>query len=732
MRIRKRDGSIQQFDPRKIRRAILMAFAEVHPGKPVEMSPLESSVLAFLDGREVDSDIFDIETIQDVVEQVLMAHQFLDVANAYVIYRHERAKLRASRQKPDDNAPADYIHLAKYAKYRHEWKRREVYAETVNRVKDMHLKRWPELSTQIEDAFGYVYDKKVLPSMRSMQFAGAATIAHNARMYNCAFTLIDRVRSFQETLYLLLCGCGVGFSVQWQHVDKLPRLGRVNEKSVVHYTIPDTIEGWADAVGMLFDSYVNGYCVEFSYHLIRPEGSPLKTSGGLAPGHLPLKLALEAIRNVLHVAQGRKLRPIECHDIVCFCAEAVLAGGIRRSSLISIFSPEDTEMVYAKSHGVFEPNKLNAQREMANNSATFLRSKVDRASFDRVIRVAQENFGDPGFYFTDNLDYGTNPCGEIGLNPTIDGKTGFSFCNLTIVNAATVKDESDLIERMRAAAFIGTLQASYTDLEYLGGTTIRIAQRDALIGVSMSGMMDNPAIAFNPELQRKAARTVLHENVVTAMQIGINACERATTVKPDGTCAWELGGIGSGIHPRHARRFFRRFTANPLEPVAQYFRKYNPHMVDVKPNGDLSIVFPIEIASDAMTVKDMPALDFIERVMSTYDNWIVPGTVSMHSPGLTHNVSCTVTVKDDEMQSVLDTIWDNRHRITAMAFAPYMLDKKFPYAPNEAVETPADEVRWNYYIVNYKPVPWSEMKEEWNASLAQLEPACGGGSCEVR
>lgn len=756
MRVRKRTGNIVEWNERKIVRAMLGAFQEVNPSSIPNVTPIVDDVIWNFDGL----DIVDIETIQDEVEKALMRSDYHDVAKAYVIYRHERAKSRSKKRKPDPDAVADYIHLAKYARYKPDAERRETFKETVNRVKEMHLNRfcgsefsqldWDRtvvgpspayIAAQIHGAFNFVYNKKVLPSMRSMQFGGSALEQHNARMYNCAFTLIDRPRAFQEIFYLLLAGCGVGYSVQWRHVEQLPPITVVDNRKVYHHILEDTIEGWADSVGALFKAFIEGYYIQFNYYKIRPEGAPLKTSGGLAPGHIALREALVNITEVLKRVEGRKLRPIECHDIICFIAEAVLSGGIRRSSLISLFSPEDTEMMYSKASGNFNPMKdINPQRMMANNSAVLLRGADGLGIFSRIIRIAQEGFGEPGFFWTQDNDYGTNPCGEIGLHPVLKGvgpksvdRTGFSFCNLCEVNVAGCENADDFREAVKAAAFIGTLQAAYTDFPYLGRTTEAIADRDRLLGVGLTGMTDNPEIAFNPPLLECAAREAVETNIQTAELIGIRPAQRVTTVKPSGTASLELGCVGSGIHPHHAKKYFRRITANRNEPVAQFFIKANPHMVEYKPNGDLSLVFPVEAPSRAITVKDLPAINFLGKVMLVYNNWIRPGSASFEfSPGLTHNVSCTVTIRDGELDDVVAYIWTHRDSIAAMSFVPYSLDKKYPFVPREAIETRKDKDRWDNIIANYRKVDWTKMREEWHTvTRRSLEAACAGGTCEL-
>lgn len=739
MRVKKRDGRYQEFDDRKVRRAVLGAFNDARPGKIPDISSFMTQVFNSFEGE------YEVERIQDHLERCLMG-EYPDVAKAFILHREHRAELRQRRLKPDPTLMSNYVHAAKYARFRPDLQRRETYEETVDRVVAMHHAKYPELKGVIDDAFKLVYEQRVLPSMRSMQFAGAAIDAHNARMFSCAYTLVDRPRVFAESFYLLLCGCGVGYSVQWQHVERLPKL-RPMTRTVVHHTVADTIEGWADAVHDLILSAIRGEWIEYNYSNIRDEGSPLKTSGGRAPGHLALREAIENIRRVLLNAQGRKLRPIECNDIKCFLAEAVLSGGIRRASLICLFSVTDTEMMYAKARGVFEPGRLNAQRAMANNSAMLRRDIVSRTEFERILRIAEEGFGEPGFFFTDDTDHGTNPCGEIGMNPTITEdelhfvltgrpkatiplrkRTGFSFCNLGELNCAVIRSEEDFLEAADAASTICTLQAGYTDFPYLGPVTEAICKRDALLGVGLMGMVDNPVFALDPELQERAVERVVVRNREVAAMIGINPAARNTCIKPGGTAPLEVGGIGSGVHGHHARRYFRRITANPLERPAQYFAELNPHAVELKPNGDWALVFAVQAPDDAVTVKEESATEFIDRVFETYESWVKPGTTRGK---LTHNVSCTVTLRPEELEEVIDKVWRNRHRVAAMAFAPWTLDKRYPFAPREAVETPEDERKWNELIRLSKPVDWSKLKEtEDNTDLAG-ELACGGGACEL-
>lgn len=746
--VRKRDGStIQAFDIAKIENAVRKAWQEAHQGD-VDEAGLRRVALLVSASLPITADV---EQIQDAVEVALMHQGRYEVAKAFILYRQRRAEAREVRQAPDSRGIQNYIHFSKYAKYSTELRRREVYEETVGRVEDMHLRRFahlPDLLPQISRAFDLVRQKRLLPSMRSMQFGGKAVEASNARLYNCSFTHIDRLRAFAEGLYLLLCGCGVGYSVQFDHVEKLPRLGFIDEKVVVHHVIADTIEGWADALFALLNSYVRGYHVEFSYHLIRDAGVPLKTSGGRAPGHMKLKASLEEIREVLHGAQGRKLRPIECHRIMCHAADAVLSGGIRRSAMIALFSFEDSEMMYAKTGNWRDTEPYF---ENANNSVALKRDEVKEKQFKRIFEMTKE-FGEPGFVFLDNLDYGTNPCAEIGMNPRlrVDNETmpliqkrglsavmgqvitGWSFCNLTEMNAALMQSLDDFMEAARAATLIGTLQASYTSFPYLGFVSEVIAERDALLGVGMTGMLDSPAIACNPDYQRQVAEAVKKWNAEYAEMIGIRPAARLTCVKPSGTTSLELGCVGSGHHAHHARRYIRRVVADEYEVVFQNFKKSNPHMCVRKPNGKWVVEFAVQAPEGAIVKKDIGAIEFLEMVRSTQQNWVLPGTARTESsPGLNHNVSNTVHVKDSEWDVVADYLWQHKDSFTGVSFIPDMGDTIYAFAPFEAIVTEAQERRWNEIVNQYVDIDYTQTFEDEDGTSLSGEVACAGGACAV-
>ncbi|MBT8042044.1 MAG: hypothetical protein KJN98_02645, partial [Pontiella sp.] len=405
IKVKKRDAATVDYDESKIFTAIEKAVQSSVPAEgdvPQHLLTIVRDITAKLDNiikgyEHRGKEEVDVEHIQDLVEQQLMGAGLYDVARAYILYREEHNKARNQRLRPDASAIQDYMLASRYARYLPDLGRRETYAEAVGRVRDMHIRAYPSAEEDIRWAFDQVIDKRCLPSMRSMQFGGPAIEKNHARMYNCTFGICDRVEFFAEGLFLLLCGTGVGFSVEFEHVEKLPPLtATVDEGSVRHVTIPDTIEGWADAMQELMTSYIEGYLVEFNYSEIRHRGSLLKTSGGRAPGHVPLRRALERARNILDGALGRKLKPVECYDIMMHAADAVIAGGVRRSATICLFSPDDGEMMNAKRGNWFTENP---QRGRSNNSVKLIRNETSKAQFLRIFQK-QKEWGEPGFYFS--------------------------------------------------------------------------------------------------------------------------------------------------------------------------------------------------------------------------------------------------------------------------------------------------------------------------------------------
>jgi ribonucleoside-triphosphate reductase len=595
-------------------------------------------------------------------------------------------------------ALSDYTTYAKYAKYLPEAKRRETWDEMVDRVFAMHATKYEEalkneeFKKEFEFAKLQVRKKRVLGAQRLLQFGGAPIFKHNAKVYNCSFGYIDRVPAFQEAMYLLLCGCGVGFSVQTKHIDRLPQVAAPTKgKKVIK--IDDSIEGWADAVGALVTSFFVskdknfGYDVQFDFSAIRAEGT-LIAGQFKAPGPDGLRVALEKARKVITDRLGNrdiiKLRPIDAYDVLMHCSDAVLSGGVRRSATICLFSKTDTEMLNAKIGNWFE---TNPQRSRSNNSVLLVKDAVTREEFDKILESTKQ-FGEPGFVFADNEDCGYNPCVEIGLYPqTKDGRSGWQFCNLTEINGRHCDTEEKFLQVCRASAILGTMQAGYTDFKYVSKETKEITEREALLGCSITGIMDNPDILLNPELQRKGAREIRKTNEKIAKMIGINPAARCTAVKPAGTTSCVLG-TASGVHPHHAHRYFRRIQANRNEFPYQLYRLTNPEAVEKSvysaAGTDGIITFLCEVPKGAIVKNHLSAVELLEKVKLTQQNWVEAGTNEdlCVMPSLRHNVSNTITVKPDEWVEVANYIFKNRRWFAGISLLGSSGDLDYKQAPN--------------------------------------------------
>lgn len=788
----KRDGRVVPWDRSRIERALRLAYennrqSEALPGADAlldNVKALAGSVERAVWHRFAATDPISIESIQDVAETCIAATGDWDIARAYVRYRTQRAERRPKRH--GDCGLSEYIAVSRYARYRHELGRREIWPESVRRVRDMHLRRFASMAAQkpeaasaaavaaklelgveeqeilggtrslfeeIWDAFEAVEHRKVLPSMRSLQFGGPAIEANEARIYNCSFSHADRTAFFRECFFLLLSGVGVGFSVQTHHVASLPSLparAADNELPVRHIEIEDSVEGWSDAVDALLTSHYEGWLAEFNYSRIRPRGAPLVTSGGRAPGHLPLKRSLGDIARVLRQAAGRRLRPVEVYDIVMFIARAVLSGGIRRSATICLFSADDEEMSNAKTGDWFASNP---QRAYSNNSALIVRDETSREVFNALFHRIRES-GEPGFYFAENREYGANPCVEIGLCPSATltaedfqrlreigfrGKlepgqkvSGWQMCNLTTINGAAAGNREDFLQACRAASFLGTLQAAYTRMEYLGPVTRFLNEREALLGVSLCGILDRPGLLLDPETLQAGARMVKATNALFAAFLGIRPAARTTCVKPEGTASLLLGAA-SGIHPHHARRYFRRVQVNRMDPVYLHFRENNEDMTErsvYNPDTDDVITFPVEAPEKSHCREDVNAASFLRHVLTVQRNWVEAGLADdQYNPGLLHNVSNTVTVKEGEWDEVADIIWENRNSFTGVALLADSGDKTYRQAPREAVSTPEDILRWNR--IEYREVDYRKLLENADRTSLADTAACAGGQCEL-
>ena len=605
----------------------------------------------------------------------------------------------------------------KYAKYLPNKERRETWDELVTRNMEMHVTKFPQMKESIEQIYkDFVFTKKVLPSMRSLQFGGKAIELNNARIYNCAFLPIDNIRSFSETMFLLLGGTGVGYSVQHHQIEKLPEIRKPNYNRKKRYVVQDSIIGWADAVKVLFKSYTGELTshIEFDLSDIRHKGALLVTAGGKAPGPEPLRLALVKIEAILREKEDRsKLTDIECHDIQCHIADAVLAGGIRRAAMISLFDLDSDAMLNCKAGNWWENNP---QRGRSNNSVVLLRHKIDKKTFDKVWeRIEASGSGEPGIYLTNDKDWGTNPCCEIALRP-------YQFCNLTEINMANVEDQEDFNARASAASFIGTLQASYSDFHYLRDIWRKNTEKDALLGVSMTGIASKHNIqCLNYE---EAAQVVKETNSVISAALNINKAARTTAVKPAGTTSLVLG-TSSGIHAWHNDYYIRRMRLGKNEAIYSYLAINHPELIEdeyFNPTLQAVVSVPQKAPNGAIT-RHESTLDLLERVKLISKDWVKQG----HDKGNnTHNVSCTVSVRDDEWKIIGEWMWANKEYYNGLSV--------LPYHGGTYKQTPFEDCTKEMYeqmMATLNNVDLSKIIEIQDNTNFSESAACGGGNCEI-
>jgi ribonucleoside-triphosphate reductase len=603
----------------------------------------------------------------------------------------------------------------KYSKFIPELERRETWEELVTRNMNMHIKKYPQIADEIMDVYQYVYNKKVLPSMRSMQFGGKPIEISPNRIYNCAYLPIDHLDAFSETMFLLLGGTGVGYSVQKHHVEKLPEIRKPNPNRARRFLVGDSIEGWADAIKVLMKSYFgeNLSTPEFDFSDVRPKGARLITSGGKAPGPQPLKDCIHQLTKILDTKKdGERLTPIESHDMICHIADAVLSGGIRRAALISLFSADDNEMISCKSGTWWE---TNPQRGRANNSAALVRHKITKDFFmDLWKRVEASGAGEPGIYFTNDKDWGTNPCCEIALRPN-------QFCNLCEVNVSDIESQEDLNNRVKAAAFIGTLQAGYTDFHYLRDIWKRTTEKEALIGVSMTGIGSGVVLGYN---MKEAAKLVKEENARVADLIGINKSARTTTVKPAGTTSLTLG-TSSGIHAWHNDYYVRRVRVGKNESIYQYLAMNHPELVEdeyFRPHDTAVISVPQKAPEGAILRTESP-FQLLDRVKKITQEWVKPG----HRTGSnSHNVSATISLKPEDWELAGEWMWNNRDFYNGLSV--------LPYNGGSYIQAPFEDCTKEEYerlFSKLQSIDLSKVIELQDDTSLSDSVACGGGACEI-
>ena len=587
-----------------------------------------------------------------------------------------------------------------YSRFKDEENNYETWDEAVDRVLSMHENTYSnklnKLQSYIEEARVAYKEKRVLGAQRALQFGGDQLMKHQMRMYNCTSSYADRPEFFGEYFYILLCGAGAGFSVQNHHVAKLPKIQQ-RTKQAKGYIVEDSIEGWASALDVLMSSYFvgggkhpdyEGRRVFFDLSQIRPKGA--KISGGFkAPGPEGLRRTLDKIEHMLQglVMDAKEpidMRPITVYDIAMHAADAVLSGGVRRSATICLFSPEDDEMMTAKTGNWFMDNP---QRGRSNNSAVIVRDEATPEMFKSIMESVK-SFGEPGFYFTTSKEHTTNPCVEIGMFPQYNGKSGWQGCNLTEINGGMCTSEESFLQACRAAAILGTMQAGYTDFKFISDTSKKIFDREALLGVSITGWMNNPNILFDEKILKKGANIVKKVNKEVAAIIGINPAARTTCVKPSGNASVLLQ-TASGIHAEHSPMYIRNIQMNKESEITQAIAKSNPFMVEESVwsagGTDVVVSFPIVPKKGSMFKDDLYGVKHLELVKKAQKYWVVAGTNEdlCADEGIHHNVSNTIIVDDwDEVEKY---VYKNRYSFSGISFLSPTGDKDYNQAPNTQV-----------------------------------------------
>jgi len=605
---------------------------------------------------------------------------------------------------------SDIVIYMKYARYIPELSRRELWPEICGRYESMMAVKYPNLKNEIHSNMESVLQKKILPSMRAMQFAGAPIIKNNSRIYNCAYMPVDDIRAFSEAMFLLLGGTGVGFSVQQHHVSELPTISKATKQK--RFLVGDSLEGWADSIKMIMKAYfgLSDALPLFDYSDIRPKGARLITAGGKAPGAEPLMVCHAHLTALLgRKKNGEHLSSLECHDMMCHIANAVLSGGIRRSAMISLFSFDDEEMLTSKFGNWWE---LNEQRGRANNSAVLSRDRTTKEEFKSLWKkIELSGSGEPGFYFSNHPDWGTNPCCEIALRP-------FQFCNLCEINVSDVETQDELNARAGAAGFFGTLQAGFTDFHYLRDVWRQTTEQDALIGVGMTGIASGRVAKLD---LIEAAEVVKCVNVDASAKIGIEFAARCTTIKPSGTSSLVLG-TSSGIHAWHNDYYLRRMRIGKNEALYDYLKDNHPKLIeDDLLNGKQGIICIPQKAPDGSILRTENVLDMLERVKAFNMEWVRKGYRLGYNA---NNVSATVSIKENEWEKVGEWMWVNKASYNGLSVLPYD-NGNFKQPPFEDIT----REQFEELEKSLKSIDLSAVYEPDDATDLQAEAACAGGAC---
>ncbi|NCB20688.1 MAG: ribonucleoside-triphosphate reductase [Clostridia bacterium] len=756
-KIKKRNGEIVKFRPELIEIAVDKAFKEVGEksnGFAKEISKyVESDLIKIKKFSSEKNFIPHVEMIQDLVEEGLMKNHFVKVAKAYILYRQKRTDLRSKRRevpkhvqelsdkskKYFKNPLSEFIFYRSYSRWIESEQRRETWIETVDRYLQYMKKNLKEAlsDSDYNDLRESILKQEVMPSMRLFQFSGKAADKTNVCAYNCAYIAPESFQDLAEIMYVSMCGTGVGWSVESQNVEKFPQIMMQNNKNKETYFIPDDKEGWADALALGMKTWATGGDIVFDYSQLRPAGARLKTMGGKSSGPDPLKQLLDFTRVKVLARQGRRLRTIDLHDIICMIGYCVVSGGVRRSAMISLSDLDDDSIRDAKQGQFYitEP-----QRSLANNSAVYLKKPDNKEFLNEWLALINSGSGERGIFNRGSLvetmpqrrldllrqkkgyfdasgefivgQMGTNPCGEIILQSK-------QFCNLTEVVARAEDTEASLLRKVRLASILGTYQSTLTYFPYLSKTWKNNCEQERLLGVSITGQWDSNA-SREADILQKLKKEAIKVNKDYAKKFNIPVSSSITCVKPSGTVS-QLVDCASGMHPRYSPYYIRRVRISATDSLFRMLKDQGvPHKAEVGQLYDDATTyvfeFPVKAPKGALYTKDVSALDQLEHWRKVKLNYTE------------HNPSVTISVADDEWIEVANWVYENWNIIGGLSFLP-RTNHVYELAPYEEI----DEIHYKQMMEKFKDMDFAQIVgyEKHDETEVKKELACAGGACEI-
>lgn len=742
-KVRKRDGRVIPFDQSRITNAILKAMQAVHEGQADDASSVSDKVAKELKKKYPADSIIGIEEVQDTVEENLILSDYAKTAKSYILYRQERAKLREKKKEVPEhvrklaeeskkyfkNPLSEFIYYRTYSRWIDSEDRRETWIETVGRYMNFMKENMGEKFTEKEysELREAILKQEVMPSMRLVWSAGHAASTTNVAGYNCSYVAPTKLRDFSEIMYVLMCGAGVGFSVEQQTVQQLPQVKPQTGKKLPVHVIEDSKEGWADALNIGMEAWYGGKDISFNFSNLRPAGARLKTMGGKSSGPAPLRAVLTFTREKILANQNRRLRPIDVHDLVCKIGEVVVMGGVRRSALISLSDLDDADLRDAKKGQFY---LTDPQRSMSNNSTAYNEKPTAGVFLNEWIALAKSGTGERGIFNRGSLQKqmparrwkmfqkksatsGSNPCGEIILRSK-------EFCNLSEVVARPDDTEESLMKKMRLASMLGTYQSTLTKFPYLSKEWKQNCEEERLLGVSITGQWDCPVLYKDSgKLFQKLRDRAVEVNKEYAKRFGINASASVTCVKPSGTVS-QLVDASSGLHNRHSQYYIRRVRIAATDSLFRMLRdqklNFYPEVGQEANPTTYVLEFPVKASAKAVFKNDLTALQQLEYWKKVKENFTE------------HNPSITVSVGEGEWIAVANWVYENWDMIGGLSFLPRE-DHVYELAPYEEITKEG----YDHMMAQFPDVDFSQilLYEKEDETQGAKELACVGGVCEI-